>query len=58
MIAPARYLEAAKLEELAQGLEAEGYNAAKEVSDGEVVYDLVASKNGRKIVYEVTAGSE
>lgn len=58
MTAPAQYLEAAQLEELAGKLEAAGYEVSRELRDGDVVYDLVAAKNGRRIVYEVQARSE
>lgn len=58
MTATAEYLEAAKIEEVAQELKAAGYAVTKHFRDGNIVYDLVAAKDGRKVVYEVKAGSQ
>lgn len=57
MMAPAQYLEAAKIEEVVRDLEAEGYQVDREVRDGNLRYDLVATKDGRKIAIEVKAQS-
>lgn len=58
MTAAVRYLEAAKLAELTRELEAAGYEVREQLRDGDVVYDLVAAKDGRRVVYEVKARSE
>lgn len=57
MTALAQYLEAAKTEEVAGELEAAGYSVTKAVRDGNLVYDLVAARDGRKIAIEVQAQS-
>jgi Holliday junction resolvase len=57
MTAAVQYLEAAKLDELAQQLERDGYNVARSFRDGNVVYDLVATRGDRKVAIEVTARS-
>lgn len=58
MTAAAEYLEAAKIEEVAKDLEAAGYTVVRHVHEGDIVYDLVAAKDDRKVVYEVQAGSQ
>lgn len=57
MTALAQYLEAAKVEEVVGELEAAGYAVTREVRDGNMRYDLVATKDGRKIAIEVKAQS-
>ncbi|HEX5506261.1 MAG TPA: hypothetical protein VFW96_26835 [Thermomicrobiales bacterium] len=57
MSALAQYLEAAKVEEVAGELEAAGYTVTRGVRDGNLVYDLVAARDGRKIAIEVQAQS-
>lgn len=58
MTAAAEYLEAAKIEEVTKDLEAAGYTVVTHVREGDLVYDLVATKDGRRVAYEVQAGSE
>lgn len=54
----AEYLEAAKIEDLTGRLRGEGYEVERDVSAGSGArYDLVASKGGRRTVYEVKARS-
>jgi hypothetical protein len=57
MRAPIEYLEAAKAEEVARQLEADGYTVLKDAKSNGMVYDLVATKNGQKIAVEVKARS-
>lgn len=55
MAASTQYLEAAKVDELTRELEAEGYQVFKDLQDGNVRYDLVATRAGRKVAIEVKA---
>jgi hypothetical protein len=57
MSASARYLEAAKVEELARELRAAGYRVTTDLKDGDAVYDLVASNGERTFAVEVKARS-
>jgi Holliday junction resolvase len=53
----ADYLEAYKIEELADDLSREGYQVEREASVGNQQFDLVARRNGELVVYEVKARS-
>jgi len=50
-----RYLEEAKIEELAHEYERQGYSVSKDHRDADVVYDLVANNGQRKVAIEVQA---
>ncbi len=50
-----QYLEAAKAEELAGQLRAQGYEVVVESEMGTARYDLVATKHNRKIAFEIKA---
>jgi hypothetical protein len=54
---PIEYLEAAKIDEVAGQLEAEGYIVVRQQRTGGRVYDLVATKGEQKIAVEVKARS-
>jgi Holliday junction resolvase len=53
----ADYLEADKIEELADDLSRDGYQVEREASVGDQRFDLVARRNGELVVYEVKARS-
>ena len=53
----ADYLEADKIEELADDLSREGFSVEREASVGDQQFDLVARRNGEIVVYEVKARS-
>jgi hypothetical protein len=57
MTAAVQYLEAAKLDEIARELEREGYGVVRSFPEGDVVYDLVATRGDRKVAVEVKARS-
>lgn len=57
MPAPVEYLEAAKIEEVASQMEADGYTVTRQHRNGANVYDLVATKAEEKIAVEVKARS-
>jgi len=51
-----RYLEESKIDDLARQLERQGYNiVAREQRNGNISFDLVASKDGQTIAFEVKA---
>ena len=52
-----RYLELAKLQELRQKLEADGYTVTSQAGGCGVSFDLVAVKEGHVVAYEVKARS-
>lgn len=53
----ADYLEADKIEELADDLSREGYHVERAARVGDQQFDLVARRNGEVVVYEVKARS-
>lgn len=53
----ADYLEAEKIEELADELRRDGYQVERAASVGDQEFDLVARRNGELVVYEVKARS-
>ena len=53
----ADYLEADKIEELADDLSRDGYQVEREASVGDQQFDLVARRDGELVVYEVKARS-
>jgi len=53
--ASARYLEEAKIEDLTRQLRRQGYDVEIPPQGNNTVFDLVATKSGRKIVFEVKA---
>ena len=55
MKAPTDYLEAAKAQEIAAQLEAQGYAVVREPSGPEQGFDLVARKGDRALAYEIKA---
>jgi len=55
MSASLRYLEEAKIEELAHEYESKGFTIAKDYHDAGATYDLVASRGQAKIAIEVKA---
>jgi len=57
MTRPEQYLHAAKAEELAVRLASEGYSVSQEVRVGDLGWDLVASKGGRRIAIQVKLAS-
>lgn len=58
MVQTVRHLHEAKLDEIAAGLRGEGYVVRRGVEAGEVDFDLVAEKDGRRLAVEVKAASE
>ena len=46
------YLEQAKRSEMAARLQSEGFTVSTELRQGDVVFDLAATKDGRTVVYE------
>lgn len=52
-----QYLEAAKVDQVASELEAQGYQVIREPEGVDHDYDLVAIKNGKRIAIEVKARS-
>lgn len=57
MVAPAEYLEEAAITDLSRQLADEGYKVVREARSKQQPYDLVATKNGRKIAFEVALRS-
>src|SRR4051812_15206979 len=53
----ADYLEADKIEELADDLSRDGYHVEREANVADQQFDLVARRNGELVVYEVKARS-
>jgi Holliday junction resolvase len=57
MSVPARYLEAAKIEEVSQQLRDQGYTVVNDYSAGSTRFDILATKGDQTIVVEVKARS-
>src|SRR4051812_11786834 len=58
MRAPAAdYLEEARIEELVTELSADGYRVERDATLGGQVFDLLAQRDGERVVYEVKARS-
>jgi len=55
LIAPAEYLRAAKVHKLAGNFRHAGYDVSVDTAEG---FDLLASKNGKRIAIQVQAGDE
>jgi hypothetical protein len=53
-----RYLESARIDQLASDLKQKGYAVQMECQSGDVRYDLVASRGQERIVFEVRALSQ
>jgi hypothetical protein len=51
----AEYLEAAKIEELEESLRDDGYRVERDALVGGQVFDLLAQRDGERLVYEVKA---
>ncbi|NPV06956.1 MAG: hypothetical protein HPY83_03200 [Anaerolineae bacterium] len=51
-----RYLEQARIEELAKDLEAKGYRVSRDVRVGDLVADLVAERGEERLIIEVKTG--